>query len=378
MFPRKFKRNLIAALVVPALAAPAVMAQQKSEAQKQPQQVQQQQQQRAQMPIQMQQTDRRASQLIGMDVRSPQDENLGEIKDLVINTQTGNVEYVALAHGGFLGLGRDLYAYPLDAFQFAPDRRDRLVLNVTREQLKQAQGFDSNDWPKVREDRGFWARITDNFGGNRDRDRQRPAAGATAPERPATGATEREREATTGTTAPRASQQESGRTPAGASQKAERTPQQAQDRPREQAQTTAQRKEQFVRASDIKGERVRDQQGQRLGQIEDLIVNVDKGEVRYAIIEAERDRMVAVSMRDLNVRRDNGDHVVEYTKGKLDLTKSFTQDQWREMQRAMDGERRPTAERRTDRPAAGATAEPKGVPAAPGTTAPAPGERTTR
>jgi sporulation protein YlmC with PRC-barrel domain len=359
MFPRKFKRNLIAALVVPALAAPAaaLAQQQKSEVPKQPQQMQQQQQQRAQMPIQMQQSDRRASQLIGMDVRSPKDENLGEIKDLVINTQTGNVEYVALAHGGFLGLGRDLYAYPLDAFQFAPDRRDRLVLNVTREQLKQAQGFNADDWPKVRADRGFWARVTDVFGGNRDRDRQRPAAGATAPQ---------------------ASQQEAGRAPAGASQQAQRTP---QERPQAEAKGQPQEaKVDFVRASDIRGQQVRDKQGQELGELEDMIVNVDQGEVRYAIIEAERDRMVAVSMRDLNVRRDNGKHIVEYTKGKLDLTKSFTQDQWRDMQRTMDGERRPTAERPTDRPAAGATAEPKakGVPGAPGTTAPAPGERTTR
>ncbi|HVL34416.1 MAG TPA: PRC-barrel domain-containing protein [Burkholderiales bacterium] len=381
MLPRKFKRSLIAMLVAPALAVPAaVMAQQQQKQQQpqpqtqaQPQQQQaqpQQRQQQAQMPFQMQQNDKRASRLIGMDVRSPKDENLGEIKDLVIDTQSGRVEYVALAHGGFLGLGQDLYAYPLNAFQPAKDRDDRLVLNVTREQLKQAQGFDANDWPKVREDRGFWARITDTFGGNRDRDRT--AAGATAQDRPAGTAPRQDRPAAGATAQPQQQQhsQVTERQPAGASQQAQPVGPQAQA-PRDQAQRDRQEKVNYVRASDMKGQRVRDQKGGNLGQVEDLIVNMSQGEVRYAIIDtAGDDRMVAVSMQDLTVRRDNGDHVVQFTKDKLDLSKSFSQQQWRDMDRGQ-------------RAAAGGTAAPRD-PAAPGaagrgnTAAPAAGERTAR
>jgi hypothetical protein len=45
------------------------------------------------------------------------------------------------------------------------------------------------------------------------------------------------------------------------------------------------------------------------------------------------DRLVAVPMKDVQVRRDNGGHRVEYTQDKLDLSKSFSQSQWREADR---------------------------------------------
>lgn len=290
MQPRRFKRKLIAALVVPALAVPgAVLAQQAT----QPQQQNQAAQQDAAMPIQLGEHDRRSSQLIGMGVRSPQNENVGEIRDLVINTETGDVEYVALAHGGFLGLGEDLYAYPLGSFQLAPDRNE-VRLNATREQLEQAQGFDEDDWPKVRADRGFWDRITGNFGRERE---QQSAAGATAPQ------------------------------PAGNQQSIR-----------------------FVRASEIEGEKLRGRQGGELGEIEDLIVGIEQGELRHAIVDVEGDdRMVAVPMKDVQVRRDNGSHVVEYTRDKLDMSKSFSKEQWRELAR----ERRAATAGGTLAPAAG-------------------------
>jgi sporulation protein YlmC with PRC-barrel domain len=279
MQPRRFKRNLIAALIAPAFVVPgAVLGQQAAQPQ-QPRQVQAGQE--TALPIQLGEHDKRASRLIGMDVRNAQDENLGEVRDLVINAQNGNVEYVALAHGGFLGLGQDLYAYPLERFQAGSDR-NRLTLDVTREQLQQSQGFDNNDWPKVRADRGFWDRITANFGTNRD---QPAATGATAPQ------------------------------------------QQGQ-------QQAAAEEAQYVRASEIRGEQLRDRQGGNLGQIEDLIVSMDTGEVRHVIVDTEGDdRLVAVSVEDVQVRRDNGDHRVEFTRDKLDLSKSFTQAEWRQHDR---------------------------------------------
>jgi sporulation protein YlmC with PRC-barrel domain len=338
MLPSKFKRNLIAAMVVPALAAPAAVlaAGQQQERQGQAGATQQQidpaqQQIDQQGAMQFKPDDRRASQLIGMDVRSPQDENLGEIRDLVIDTQTGKIEYVALAHGGFLGLGEDLYAYPLDAFEPAPDR-DQLVLNVTREQLQQAQGFSSDDWPKVREDRGFWDRVTDAFG----RDRT-PAAGATAPAQPTTG------EAAAGATAPQQPQQ------------VERQPADATPPAAPQAQPQLE-EQQFIRASDLKGEQVRDQAGAELGQIEDLVVNMGDGEVRFAVIDtAGDDRMVPVSMEDIQVVRDNDRTTVQYTKDKLDLSQAFDRDQWPEALRAQQevGQDRPAAQ-----PAAGGQTQP--------------------
>lgn len=103
----------------------------------------------ANKPAQMQRAavrDMRLSQLIGKDVRNAQGEDLGDIKDVIMDVNNGRVHYVVLSLGGFLGLGDKLFAYPVRAFSPASDK-DELVLNVARERLKAAPGFDSNKYP---------------------------------------------------------------------------------------------------------------------------------------------------------------------------------------------------------------------------------------
>src|SRR6266705_960081 len=46
----------------------------------------------------------RGSKLIGADVENAQGENLGNIKDVVLNSR-GHIEYAVLAFGGFMGMG---------------------------------------------------------------------------------------------------------------------------------------------------------------------------------------------------------------------------------------------------------------------------------
>src|SRR3569833_2154571 len=47
----------------------------------------------------------RSSKLIGMNVKNPSGESLGEINELVIDVNTGRISYAALSFGGILGLG---------------------------------------------------------------------------------------------------------------------------------------------------------------------------------------------------------------------------------------------------------------------------------
>lgn len=47
----------------------------------------------------------RASQIIGTDVKNAADESIGNIEDLVIDYQSGEVLAVVVATGGFLGIG---------------------------------------------------------------------------------------------------------------------------------------------------------------------------------------------------------------------------------------------------------------------------------
>lgn len=88
--------------------------------------------------------DMRASQLIGKEVRNAQGQDLGEIQDLIIDVNNQRVHYAVLAFGGFLGLGEKLFAYPVRTLQTSGDQ---LVLNVPKERLQRAPGFDPNRWP---------------------------------------------------------------------------------------------------------------------------------------------------------------------------------------------------------------------------------------
>ena len=62
----------------------------------------------------------RASKLIGSEVKNAQGENLGEIKDLVIDVNHGRVHYAILSFGGFLGMGDKLFAFPVGTCSIRP------------------------------------------------------------------------------------------------------------------------------------------------------------------------------------------------------------------------------------------------------------------
>ena len=46
-----------------------------------------------------------ATSIIGDKVENPEGEDLGTIDNLMINIQTGRVEYVVIEYGAFLGIG---------------------------------------------------------------------------------------------------------------------------------------------------------------------------------------------------------------------------------------------------------------------------------
>ncbi len=125
----------------------------------------------------------RASDLTGIEVRNEQNEDLGEIDDLVIDLETGQVRYAALSVGGVLGIGDDLYAIPWNAFRLrAVDGDHHLVLNVTSQKFENAPGFDKDNWPNMADPQ--WQMTNDRFyiergisTTRRDVDRDRGAVG---------------------------------------------------------------------------------------------------------------------------------------------------------------------------------------------------------
>lgn len=108
--------------------------------------------------------DVRASKLIGKEVRNASGEKLGEIQDLIVDAKAERVHYAVLAFGGALGLGEKLFAYPLKTFKPAGDK-DELVLNVDKEKMKNAPGFERNRWPDLADNR-YRTDVDRYFGGD--------------------------------------------------------------------------------------------------------------------------------------------------------------------------------------------------------------------
>jgi sporulation protein YlmC with PRC-barrel domain len=105
-----------------------------------------------------------ASKIIGEAVINQQKESLGKVHELVIDTELGAVAYVVLSFGGFLGMGNKLFAIPWQAFEFSATDY-KLILNVNKEKLKNAPGFDPEKMPNFAD--RTWGETVHNYYGYR-------------------------------------------------------------------------------------------------------------------------------------------------------------------------------------------------------------------
>ncbi len=89
-----------------------------------------------------------SSSITGTEVRNRDNKNIGEIKDLMIDCSTGEILYCVLSFGGFLGMGDKFFAVPMSAFNI-DTKREEWILDVNKERLENAPGFDKNNWPQT-------------------------------------------------------------------------------------------------------------------------------------------------------------------------------------------------------------------------------------
>jgi sporulation protein YlmC with PRC-barrel domain len=88
----------------------------------------------------------KASEVSGVEVKNLENESLGEINEIVIDKLSGKANYLVLDFGGFLSFGNKFFAIPWHLFTYDPND-DCFVLNVDKEKLKNAPGFDKDHWP---------------------------------------------------------------------------------------------------------------------------------------------------------------------------------------------------------------------------------------
>lgn len=76
-----------------------------------------------------------ADTLMGEDVYNRMDEDLGDIKEIMLDMQTGQVAYAVLSFGGILGMGNKLFAVPFQALELDTVNK-RFILDVSKERLE--------------------------------------------------------------------------------------------------------------------------------------------------------------------------------------------------------------------------------------------------
>lgn len=103
---------------------------------------------------------RSAEKLIGMDIRNPAGESLGEIEDIILDNQQGRIAYAVVSHGGILGIGDKLIAVPWQAFMA---EGDALTLDIDKERLKSAPSFDKGELPD-QSDPAFHQQVHEFYG----------------------------------------------------------------------------------------------------------------------------------------------------------------------------------------------------------------------
>jgi sporulation protein YlmC with PRC-barrel domain len=73
-------------------------------------------------------------------------EHLGRIEDYMVDLNNGRIAYCVLSFGGFLGMGDKLFAIPWQAMTLDTENKC-FILNIDKERLKNAPGFDKDNWP---------------------------------------------------------------------------------------------------------------------------------------------------------------------------------------------------------------------------------------
>lgn len=89
-----------------------------------------------------------AKTLTGDHVHNLQNEHLGEIKEFMLDMRTGKVAYAVMSSGGVLSIGEKLFAVPWEALTLDTENK-RFTMNVTKERIENAPGFDTDDWPDM-------------------------------------------------------------------------------------------------------------------------------------------------------------------------------------------------------------------------------------
>ncbi|RQS76857.1 PRC-barrel domain containing protein [Burkholderia sp. Bp8963] len=89
-----------------------------------------------------------AGTLAGNRVFTMEGDDVGKLKDVMLDVQSGQIAYAVVSSGGLLGIGDKLLAIPWGALTLDTERKC-FVLPVPTERVRNAPGFAKDHWPAM-------------------------------------------------------------------------------------------------------------------------------------------------------------------------------------------------------------------------------------
>lgn len=99
----------------------------------------------------------------GTVVYNREGERLGTVERFMVDKVSGQAEYAVLAFGGLFGLGHRHYPLPWKALTYDLEKGG-YVVDVTKEQIEGAPGYDAEGEDEPEYDRAYQERVYSYYG----------------------------------------------------------------------------------------------------------------------------------------------------------------------------------------------------------------------
>jgi len=227
-----------------------------------------------------------AESLMDDKVVNTEGEDLGKFDDLMIDLEEGKIAYAALSFGGTLGMGNKLFAIPWKALTLRVHEH-AFVLDVPKEVLKEAEGFDKDNWPAT--SRESLSTMYSYYG-------YQPYWEKTSKE-------------------------------------SIQLPGHAVSEPTTKTSKSEGVASGFLRASKIRGEKVFNRDGDHIGKIEDMMIDLQDGRIAYAVVShggilGLGSKHIPIPWQALSLRSRDNAFVVDLPKEALDKAEGLDKDKW--------------------------------------------------
>jgi sporulation protein YlmC with PRC-barrel domain len=248
----------------------------------------------------------KSSDVIGMTVNNYQNEKLGKVEDLAVDIESGRIVQVILSTGGFLGIGDTLTAVPPGALHHDIAQKV-LHLDANKEKLKSAPKFEMSKWADY-SDSNHLAEVYSHYGqeptlgfiqaGDAVQDGQRNTVPKTVSTRKADGTWDKDRVSS-----------------------------------KSRWMIPASRLGQVQKASKLMGTPVNNLQDEKLGKVENLLVDLSSGRVVAIIVSSGGflgmgDELSAIPPTALRFTADRATLQLDASKEILSSAPHFKANQW--------------------------------------------------